>query len=275
MEPTAYPWFSAKPGKMTILCFLANCVGFISRKTAIFFFLSFIFNLLLFSADKNASPNIAAILQKNVFFSPLEKQEKPGPPVFVTQINQPQSLDKVYVLIGTFVFHNEPEKTTAVLKEIRTNKMLFLKKGDVVSGNRIISIQDNGVIFESGFGERFTLSQSGIKFNQMQVQSFYFRVNLNNVFESISMDPKILSTINISSADGAGGFRVKDIEPGSVFESCGLAVNDVIYQIDDTILKTPDDAISAYKKTLMTGKKFVIIKILRNKKPINLVYICE
>ncbi|HOC02799.1 MAG TPA: hypothetical protein PKK91_04905 [bacterium] len=240
-------------------------------------FFIFGFSFQLFSAERTTSQKTSIILQKNIFFSPLEKkQEKPGLPVFISQIPQPQSLDKTYTLIGTFIFIDEREKTTAVLKEISTNKMLFLKNGDVVAGNRIIEIKDDGVVFESAFGERFTLTQSGIKSSQPQGQSFYFRVNLKTAIETILSHPEVLSSIKITSIDkDTHGFKVEDIEPGSIFELCGLSPNDIIIQIDEILLKTPDDAIFAYKRILQTGKKFTTIKILRNKKQMNLVYILE
>ncbi|HPP66931.1 MAG TPA: hypothetical protein PKX05_03345 [bacterium] len=237
-------------------------------------FLIFIFESSF--AESKSSLDYSVILQKNIFFTPFEKKQESSIPVFITQINQPQSLDKTHSLVGTFVFLDEPEKSTVVLREFSTNKMLFLKKGDIVVGNTIILIQDDSVIFESAFGERFALTQAGIKFTHLQTPTFYFRVNLKTAFETISAYPEILSTIKfVSVGKDTAGFKIQDIEPQSIYEMAGLMVNDIIVQIDDMMLKTPDDAIDAYKNILITGRKFTTIKILRNNKSINLVYILE
>jgi len=259
-----------------LLFFNPHKINYTGILLFLFFFISG-FSFQLFSAEKTTSQKASIILQKNIFFSPLEKkQEKSGLPAFITQMNQPQPLDKTYTLTGTFIFSNEPEKTTAVLKDISTNKILFLKNGDVVAGNRIIAIKDDGVVFESAFGEKFTLTQSGIKSSQPKGQSFYFRVNLKTAIETILSHPEVLSSIKIAPVNkDTPGFKIEDIEPGSIFELCGLSPNDTIIQVDETLLKKPEDAISVYKKILQTGKKFITIKILRNKKQLNLVYILE
>ncbi len=229
----------------------------------------------IFCAEKKPPENLTAILQKNVFFAPLEvkkdNQEKLS--TFVSSISQPP-LDAQYQLIGTFVFFEEPSKTTAILKENSSGKILILKTGDIINGNRIVSIEETGVVFESGFGEKFLFTQSGIKTIQTQPRRFYFRVNLKGALQWLTMQPEFLYGIKIVPLDIAG-FKVLDIEPGSVFELAGLASNDVITQINGIILKKPDDAMKAYDEIFKTGRKFAVVRIVRDRKPLELVYILE
>lgn len=231
----------------------------------------------LFSADiKKPSPNLTAILQKNLFFSPLEtKKDTQQLPVFITSIKEPEPLDKTYSLSGTFVFTDEPEKNTAVLIENSSKKIIFLKNGDIINGNRVISIEDNGVLFQSGFGEKFLLTQSGIKALVPQPKRFYFRVNLKSAIQYLTMKPDVVYSIKFSHVDSPSGFKVQEIEPQSIFESAGLGLNDVITQINDKVLQSPDDAMSAYIDILKSGKKIALVKAIREKKLVELVYFLE
>ncbi|MGC8804820.1 MAG: PDZ domain-containing protein, partial [Candidatus Ratteibacteria bacterium] len=194
--------------------------------------------------------------------------------MFVFSISQPQPFDAQYQLIGTFVFFDEVSKTTAVLKENSSNKILFLKIGDIINGNKIVSIEETGVVFENGFNERFLLTQSGIKVMQTQPRRFYFKVNLKNALQWLTTQPEFLYGMKLVPLDTAG-FKVQDIEPGSVFESAGLASNDVITHINGILLKQPEDAFKAYDEIFKTGRKFTVLKIVRDKKLVELVYVLE
>ncbi|HOL36022.1 MAG TPA: hypothetical protein PKW86_09150 [bacterium] len=230
----------------------------------------------VFCADKKLPQNLTAILQRNVLFAPLEvkKDDQSKLSMFVAPISPPQRLDAQYLLIGTFVFFDEPSKTTAVLKENASGRILFLKTGDIVNGNKIVSIEETGVVFENGFNEKFILTQSGIKAIHTQPQRVYFKVNLKNAMQWLTLQPEFLYGIKLTPFDSAG-FKIQDIEPGSIFESAGFTSNDVILQINDIILRSPADALKAYNEIFKTGKKYAVIRVIRDRKPVELVYFLE
>lgn len=244
------------------------------------FFLIFLLIVLntLYSAEKKPlNKEIALIKQKQIFFGQFEVKNEQSKPVlnsFVSEYNLPQPIDRLYSLLGTFSFLDEQEKNTAVFTEISSKKTVFLKKGDILNGNKIISIDERGVLFESGFGDRFLFTQSGIKYTQTLPKRFFFRVNLKTAMNWLINQPEFLYSVKIVS-DNESGFKVQQIEPGSIFERAGLAMNDRILQINETLLKTPDDAFSVWKEILTTGKKLATVKLVRNNKPVELIYILE
>lgn len=236
-----------------------------------------IFPVFLFSAEKTLSVSFAPILQKQIFFgSPQIKkpEESSVLSLFVSGIQPPKPIDRIYSLTGIFSYSDEPGKNTAVLTENSSKKIIFLKVNDIINGNRVLAINDNGIIFESALGDKFTLTQSGIKYNQALPQRFYFKVNTKNAIQWLKVKPEFLSTIKFVLVNGLG-FDVQEIEPGSVFEAAGFGKNDRIIQINDTILKKPSDAIAAYNEIFKTGKKLAIVRLVRNNRPVELVYILE
>jgi len=225
--------------------------------------------------EKKPSQNLALILQKQIFFGSTEiKNDLKKNPDFVSQIPSPQPLDRVYSLAGTFSYLDEPEKNTAVLTEISSKKIIFLKKDDIVSGNRVLAIDEKGVLFESGFGERFLFTQSGIKYSQVSVQRSYFKINIKNAMDWLKKQPEFLGSIKFVQSDGVG-FVVNELEQGSIFEKAGLNNQDRVFQINDVFLKKPQDAMSALNEIFKGGKKMAVVKLTRFNKQIELVYILE
>ncbi|MCX7705118.1 MAG: hypothetical protein N2115_02520 [bacterium] len=231
---------------------------------------------LSFASEKGISVNITHILRKQIFFSfsDVKKVREPSLPVFISQIQPPQPLDRIYSLMGTFFYNEDPGKSIAVLSEINSKKVIFLKKNDIINGNRVLSIDESGVVFESVLGENFLLTQSGIKYSQTLPQRFYFNVNTKTAIDWLKLQPEFLNAIKFVPANGIG-FSVQEIEPGSVFEAAGLGKDDRIIQINDIMLKTHADAISAYHEIFKTGRKVAIVKLVRNNKPVELIYILE
>lgn len=240
-------------------------------------FLVIVFTSLYSTEKKPLNNKISLITQKQIFFGPNEIKNTNSKTLigsFVSQMNLPQPVDKLYNLVGTFSFLEEQEKNTAVFIEISSKKIVFLKKGDILNGNKIISIDDRGVLFESVFGDRFLFTQSGIKYTQVLPQRLFFRVNLKTAMDWLTLQPEFIYSVKIVS-NNETGFKVQQIEQGSIFETAGLALNDRILQINDILLKTPKDAFSAWQEILTTGKKLAKVKLIRNNKPVELVYILE
>ncbi|MCM8816662.1 MAG: hypothetical protein NC913_04025 [Candidatus Omnitrophica bacterium] len=256
---------------------MRRLIGLVFRCLCVKFLFISNFSALLFSTEKTLSENLAPILQKQIFFSPLQTKKQDQSlslPVFVSPLQTPQPIDTLYTLMGVFFYSDGQEKNTAVLLEQSSKKIIFLKINDTINGNRVLAINDNGVVFQSPLGDRFILTTSGIRYNQVLPQRFYFKINMKNAFEWLRKQPEFLFTIAFASGNGIG-FSVQEIEPGSIFEVAGFMKNDRVIQINDIILKTPKDAFGAYSEILKTGKKLAIVKLVRNNRPVELVYILE
>ncbi|HLQ26198.1 MAG TPA: type II secretion system protein N [Acidiferrobacterales bacterium] len=67
-----------------------------------------------------------------------------------------------------------------------------------------------------------------------------------------------------------GGFLVREIRPGSVFEKLGLRVGDVIRGANGQVLNSMEDVMKAYQQS--TVNNYILLEVLRNGRQENLLY---
>jgi len=81
--------------------------------------------------------------------------------------------------------------------------------------------------------------------------------------------PEFLRQASVVPVNG-GGFQVRQIQPGSIYEKLGLQSNDIIKSINGEPVRTAEDAIRLYQQ--LPTLNSVQIEIVRNGNPQNLFY---
>lgn len=105
--------------------------------------------------------------------------------------------------------------------------------------------------------------------NKRVVPEATLRENLNNL-------PKLLRQAKAVPATRDGqkiGFRVVNIQEGSVFEDLGVKQGDVIQQVNGRDIRSPRQAMEAYRE--LQGSRQFKLKVLRDGKAETLTYAVE
>lgn len=80
-----------------------------------------------------------------------------------------------------------------------------------------------------------------------------------------SLTPQLRERFGI--AEDASGVLVADVEEKSEALKRGIQPGDVIAEVSGEAVQTPDEAIAAFEKVRKAGRKFVLLKVLRDKSP--------
>jgi general secretion pathway protein C len=89
---------------------------------------------------------------------------------------------------------------------------------------------------------------------------------VNNAMRS----PQELLSQSLMVPNNGGGFLVREIQPGSIYEKLGLRVGDVIRSANGQPVNTLEDAVKVYQQSANNNQ--IRLEVLRNGKPEHLLY---
>lgn len=82
--------------------------------------------------------------------------------------------------------------------------------------------------------------------------------------------PQKLLSQSLMVPNPGGGFSVREIQPGSVYEKLGLKVGDVVRSANGTLLNSVEDVMKLYQQT--NNNSYIHLEVLRNGRVENLQY---
>ncbi len=230
--------------------------------------------MFLLSGVIFAKVDYTVIIDRNIF-SPKypEKKENVKYPEIVKIFQSPQ-LDKIFNLVGTAIFEEDPDKNIVILENLKTKKMNFYKVGDVVDGFRIIEIDEKEVIFEYE-GEHYSLSRAGSECLTIPENAIVFEVKMRPLFNIMENQSDVVENIEVEKVkedDKLTGFKINGIREGSFLEEFGLQNGDIIIEINGNLPENADFYIDFYEGILKGKIKRVEVKFLRNNKIQTYIY---
>lgn len=232
------------------------------------------------------------ITTRNIFASnglipdPLVDKSKPAE----QQDAAPVLSQLPLTLIGTLV-HSNPEKSIAAIEVKGKNQVISYTPGkEIVGMANIISVERQRVIFRNmnsnrleyiemkqdakvAFGGAKTAPAAGKEVQKVGDNNFVIKradlLKYTNDLSSILMQARAVP--NREPGTGAiNGFRILDMQPGSIYEQLGIQRMDVIKTVDGNPVDSPAKAMELYQ-TLKNSPK-VSIQVERNGKTENLSY---
>ena len=82
--------------------------------------------------------------------------------------------------------------------------------------------------------------------------------------------PQEIFTQALMVPNAGGGFLVREIQPGSLYEKLGLRIGDVIRSVNGRPVNTVDDAMQAYQR--VSNQRDVRVEVVRGGQPTTLQY---
>lgn len=189
-------------------------------------------------------------------------------------------------LIGTLV-HSNPEKSIAAIEVRGKNQVISYTPGKEIEGMaNIVRVERQKVIFRNlnsnrmeyiemkkdgskvafGAGAK-SLSSGGKEVQQTSENNFVIKrsdlLKYTNDLSSILMQARAVPNREPGTGN-INGFRLLDMQPGSIYEQLGLQRMDVIKSVDGTPVDSPAKAMELYN-TLKNSPK-VTLQIERNGK---------
>ena len=229
-----------------------------------------------FGSTQSSAKSYNTVLKKNVFTNTIEVKKPVVALNPVSSLPEPELPDKTFNLLGTVVDSGTPGHSLAVVVNIRTKEDLFLSPGAELGNTKIVHIEKEGVVLENGFGDRFFLTCSGLRPLGLFPRTFFYRVNLGQLLQKLQQETELLSSLKLTPAETKGsGLKLTGVIAESVMEKLGLANDDIIQSLNGASLTSNEDLLLAYQKLLSEGQKQVVVRVIREKRPIRLVYQLE
>lgn len=225
------------------------------------------------------------VLSRNIFNSDLKiadpigaaqnsQQREDGPPV-------PSQLP--LQLMGTIV-HVNPLRSIATVNLKNKNELMPFKVGQVIPENlaTVTKIERNKIIFRNSASQRleFLEMKEDVKINfgkssgpvtkqvgeVMQKSDTEFELKRGDINRLTGNLPELLQQAravpNIGPNGQPNGFRIMDIQPGSIYERLGLKRGDVIKGVNGDAVDSPAKAMELYNQ-LRTSPR-ITLQIERN-----------
>jgi general secretion pathway protein C len=194
-------------------------------------------------------------------------------------------------LIGTLV-HSNPEKSIAAIEVKGKNQVISYSTGKEVEGlATIMKIERQKVVFRNLNSNRLeyiemkkdqklafgagkpAVAAGGKDIQKVGENNFTLKradlLKYTNDLSSILMQARAVPNRDPSTGN-INGFRLLDMQPGSIYEQLGLVRMDVIKSVNGTPVDSPAKAMELYQ-TLKNDPK-VSIQVERNGKNENLQY---
>lgn len=183
-------------------------------------------------------------------------------------------------LKGTIVV--EGLESLCIIEDSGTRKEEVYKKGDLVGENEIVKIERDHVVLRtlSGlvslviYGESFlpgiTIETSRLVEKLANNRWSFSKSELTSV---ISNPNQLLAQVKVTPYLEAGqvrGFRLADVERGSLAESLGIRDGDIIKGVEGQRLDSIERAIQIYGE--MKHRSVITVEIERNGRPLILTY---
>jgi general secretion pathway protein C len=145
----------------------------------------------------------------------------------------------------------------AEIVRIEPRRVVLKRNGTTEALNLEVSRLETDQVDNAVRNPRF--SRNGIRKisdNQRVMSQRSLRQQLDNLPRLLQQARAVPHTVNGQSM----GFKLVDIQAGSLFEDLGLEREDVIQSVNGTRLRTPQDALKAYRD-LRTSKSFQVALI--------------
>lgn len=236
------------------------------------------------------------VLAKNIF----NADQKIADPVGATQENKPKEdgppvpSSLPLQLVGTIV-HVNPLRSVATLNLRNKNEQMAFRAEQVIPDNlaTVTKIERNKVIFRNNATQRLefielkeeaklTFGKSsgpvGVAPKQvgevMQKSETEFELKRDDVNRLTGNLPELLQQAravpNIGPNGQPNGFRIMDIQPGSIYERLGLRRGDVIKGVNGEPVDSPAKAMELYNALRTSGN--INIQIERGGRSENMNY---
>ena len=170
----------------------------------------------------------------------------------------------------------EPEAPFVIGQEITAGAVL-----DAVYADRAIIVRDGvaeSLLLEGaaqalpGTPARETPAApvSGIGANDIREQGPNAYVISRDAFKEQMRTPQKLLSQSLMVPNPGGGFSVREIQPGSVYEKLGLKVGDVVRSANGQLLNSVEDVMKLYQQS--NNNSYIHLEVLRNGRVENLQY---
>ncbi|MFA9462046.1 type II secretion system protein GspC [Thiohalorhabdus methylotrophus] len=234
------------------------------------------------AAERGASGNLRTVPEsvRSLFGTPPEAQAQAGRPVRETRLD--------LTLKGILANQREGGRQLAIIASGKEEEKVY-RVGDAVPGGaEIVRIESRRVILRrNGVTEALTLevkelegqrtglassSQGGgngvrkVGQNRRVVSQSALRSNLKNLPSLLRQAKAVPHSLNGHRA----GFRIVNIQPGSIYEELGLREGDVVQSVNGKDIRTPGQALNAYRE-LKSAEEFKV-RLKRNGQDRTLTY---
>jgi len=227
-------------------------------------------------ASQSSVKSYNTILKKNVFTNLVETAKPVVVLNPVSSLPEPELPDKTFNLLGTVVDTRTAANSLAVFVNVRTKQDFFLSPGAALGNTKIVHIEKEGVVLENSFGDRFFFTCFGLRPLGLFPKTFFYRVNLGQLLQKLQQETDLLSSLKLTPAEIKGtGVKLTGIVAETVMEKLGLANDDIIHSLNGVTLTSTVDLLQAYQKLLSEGQKQVVVRVMREKRPLRLVYQLE
>lgn len=196
-------------------------------------------------------------------------------------------------LKGILVVSQDEQKNRAVIQDNETTRETVYKVGNMILDAQLIKIFTNKVVFLRSNGQQEVLylrekdaatdpvyaSLSNWSKIIKHVDDFYHVINPITFSERIQNISQFIDALDLTTAYNKGqsiGCRVGNVKKDSLGAALGLRSGDIITAAENIPALDTQHRFQIYKKII--AKKLhepIIVKVLRNQIPVNLVYVME
>jgi len=185
----------------------------------------------------------------------------------------PAPQDIGFLLIGTAVSDDNPEKSLAVVEDQSTGKQGAYREGDQVRDILVKKILFGKVIIVTASGDVAISMNSWSYADSIASGPQPGKLDAEEVDAVIPDYMALMHQIRVRSYFSGGrlaGFVIYNIEPGSIFERMGLKNGDVIESVNGKFFTTTQPVVEFYNALM--DSETVALEIIRNDKRQGLLF---
>lgn len=183
-------------------------------------------------------------------------------------------------LKGTIVV--EGLDSLCIIQDITTQKEEVYKRGDIVGGSEIVQIKRDHVVLKTPSGLASLIVYGGISLPSItpetsrlieKVASNRWSFSRSEFTSVISNPSQLLAQVKVTPYLETGqvrGFRLDDVQKGSLAESLGVRDGDIIRGVEGQRLDGVERAIEIYKE--VKDRPIISVEVERGGRPITLTY---
>jgi len=215
-----------------------------------------------------------SVWEKNIFFtSGVDEQKGPSEP---TQVDQLRLTSLNCTLVGTIV--DDGGEGWAVILDNEGGQQEMVTVGSHVKGARVVRIFKDKVVLHLNGKDELLLMDMEERSEQASAaptagsssrgQVVTYNISRNVVQESLNNLASVMSQARVEPHIQEGkpeGFRVSQLQSGSLLSSMGFRNGDVIKSVNGRDISTTEDAMRLYDT--MKGSSFFQVGILRDNRP--------
>ncbi len=183
-------------------------------------------------------------------------------------------------LKGTIVV--EGLDSLCIIQDIATQKEEVYKKGDLVGGNEIVQIKRDHIVLKTPTGLASLIVYGGISLPGLssqvsglvrQVASNKWSLSRSEFTSVISNPSQLLAQVKVTPYLEAGqmrGFRLDNIQKGSLTERLGARSGDIVRKVEGQELDSIERTIQIYQE--VKDRPSINVEVERGGRPITLTY---